>query len=83
MAYNETPLQGDTMLSQSNIDQINDQISAELRDLRFTRNDDRRRQHLQTIKELKAVLDEREPKQDDEIQSLVESVRDLIRSFRR
>lgn len=71
------------MLSQANIDRINRQIESELRSLSCTRSESRREQHFTTIKELKALLDERDPREVDEMTNLVDAVRDLIRMFRR
>jgi len=71
------------MLTQSNINRINDMITTELRELKFSRNADRRQQSINNIKELKALLDECDPQQENELKDLVDSVRDLVRAFRR
>lgn len=71
------------MLTQSNINRINDMITSELRDLRFTHDPERRQQHFNTIKELKSLLEEPTEQEKTKDEIVAEAVAEILAMFRR
>lgn len=59
MVYNETPTERHTMLTEKNIQDINNQIASELRTVgRYTPSNEEKLAALDRIARLKALLDE-------------------------